>query len=330
MIDERPQFSVIINNYNYARFVGDAIKSVLDQTSKDTECIVVDDGSTDGSLAVIRSFSGIQLVVKENGGQTSAIRAGLARASGDIVLFLDADDKLYPSACEKICAKWTRDVSAVQFHLDKINTTGRKIGTFPTDPLLESGQKEFVARNGYIPSAPMSGNAYSRRFAEMCLSHSLDKHRPIPQYVDGYLISMAPFYGEVKTIHDALGAYVLHGANHSPAGEVIMCKVKNQLLTNIAQKEALVHHLRLFGLSGRSAKSYLSPYDWRNILLLWRGYPNEADLPNVTVAEALIRGIIAFAFHPRLSILKRIKNTLLLPVVAFGPRAISRQLLPET
>jgi glycosyltransferase involved in cell wall biosynthesis len=330
MINEPPKFSVIITSYNYERFVGAAIRSVLDQSHKNIECIVVDDGSTDGSLDIIRSFPGIEVVAKQNGGQASAVRAGLARASGDIVLFLDADDKLYPMACEKICAKWTADVSAVQFHLDRVDTTGWKAGTFPAEPLLENGQREFVTRHGYIPSAPMSGNAYSRRFADICLGHSLDKYRELPDYVDGYLISMAPFYGQVIAIHDALGAYLQHGANQSPAGGFKMRKVKGQLLTNIAQKEALVHHLRVFGYSKQSTKSYLSPYDWRDILLLRRGYPNEPGFPAISISEALLRGLAAFAFNSRLSMLRRVKNVLLLPILALGPRSISRKLLPET
>src|SRR4051794_26221602 len=94
-----PLVSIVINNFNYERFVGAAIDSALSQHHPRVEVVVVDDGSTDGSPDIIRSYGGDVLVeLKENAGQASAMNAGFARASGDIVCFLDADDLLYPSA----------------------------------------------------------------------------------------------------------------------------------------------------------------------------------------------------------------------------------------
>src|SRR5207302_4981495 len=87
--------SVVVNNHNYERFVGEAVESALAQTYPHTEVVVVDDGSTDGSRDVLERFRGdIQLVLKPNGGQRSAFNAGLERSSGDLVCFLDADDTL--------------------------------------------------------------------------------------------------------------------------------------------------------------------------------------------------------------------------------------------
>lgn len=85
--------SIIINNYNYGRFVGTAIESALNQTCDRIEVIVVDDGSTDNSRAIITSYkSQVLPVFKPNGGQASAFNAGFAASSGDIICFLDADD----------------------------------------------------------------------------------------------------------------------------------------------------------------------------------------------------------------------------------------------
>src|SRR3954454_14414573 len=91
--------SVIINNFNYARFLADAIDSALAQTHPNTEVIVVDDGSTDESASVIAAYGDrIAPVLKGNGGQASAYNAGYERSSGDIVCFLDADDMLLVDA----------------------------------------------------------------------------------------------------------------------------------------------------------------------------------------------------------------------------------------
>jgi glycosyltransferase involved in cell wall biosynthesis len=88
-----PLVSIIINNYNYDRFLAEAIDSALNQTYTDIEVIVVDDGSTDNSHKIISSYGDrIIPVLKSNGGQCSAINAGFSVCKGEIICFLDADD----------------------------------------------------------------------------------------------------------------------------------------------------------------------------------------------------------------------------------------------
>src|SRR4051812_12972155 len=95
----RPLVSIIVNNFNYARYLREAIDSALDQRYEPTEIIVVDDGSTDRSREIIASYgSSIIPVYKPNGGQASALNAGFAASRGDIIVFLDADDILFPEA----------------------------------------------------------------------------------------------------------------------------------------------------------------------------------------------------------------------------------------
>ncbi|MCP2730930.1 glycosyltransferase family 2 protein [Limnofasciculus baicalensis] len=90
---EETLVSIIINNYNYGRFLPEAIESALAQTYPNIEIIVVDDGSTDESHEVIRSYEEkIIPVLKENGGQASAFNAGFQASKGQIICFLDADD----------------------------------------------------------------------------------------------------------------------------------------------------------------------------------------------------------------------------------------------
>src|SRR2546428_10583836 len=93
--------SIIINNYNYRRFLREAVDSALNQTYRNTEVIVVDDGSTDGSPEIIASYGDrIIPVLKQNGGQNSALNAGFSSSRGDVILFLDSDDVLLPTAVE--------------------------------------------------------------------------------------------------------------------------------------------------------------------------------------------------------------------------------------
>lgn len=95
------KFSVIINNYNYAKYLREAIDSVSKQSYPASEIIVVDDGSTDDSIERVKqmreSVPGIKLVSQANSGQLSAIRAGIKASSGQWNCFLDADDTWEPS-----------------------------------------------------------------------------------------------------------------------------------------------------------------------------------------------------------------------------------------
>ncbi len=92
--------SVAVTCYNYGRFVGDCLESVLAQTYQDIEIIVIDDGSTDNSREAIAPFlsdSRVQYHYITNRGQAAAKNAAVARASGDIVAFIDADDTWLPT-----------------------------------------------------------------------------------------------------------------------------------------------------------------------------------------------------------------------------------------
>jgi glycosyltransferase involved in cell wall biosynthesis len=92
------QISVAINNYNYKRFVAEAIGSAFAQTHPPLEVIVVDDGSTDGSADYIQELYGdrVRLIRSPNRGQLSAFRLGVEHARGEFVAFLDADDRFLP------------------------------------------------------------------------------------------------------------------------------------------------------------------------------------------------------------------------------------------
>jgi glycosyltransferase involved in cell wall biosynthesis len=91
--------SVVIPCYNQARFLGEAIASVREQTVGNAEIIVVDDGSTDDTVAVARR-EGAQCVSQRNQGQGAARNEGLRHVTREFVVFLDSDDRLLPNAFE--------------------------------------------------------------------------------------------------------------------------------------------------------------------------------------------------------------------------------------
>ena len=108
--------SIVIPTRNYAHYVGQAIRSALDQGYRPIEIIVVDDGSTDATPSILEQFDTAIRVVRLDGRGVSAARhAGLAQAGGDHVVFLDADDLLLPGGLAAQVARLERgpDVDVV-------------------------------------------------------------------------------------------------------------------------------------------------------------------------------------------------------------------------
>jgi glycosyltransferase involved in cell wall biosynthesis len=104
-----PLVSAVIPAYNAAKFLGDAVRSALEQDSVDVEVIVVDDGSTDGTRDVAESFGrAIRYVFQRNQGMAGARNTGLGQCTGDYVGFLDADDTWLPAKLRRQLAALAR------------------------------------------------------------------------------------------------------------------------------------------------------------------------------------------------------------------------------
>src|SRR3954466_3808409 len=114
----RPLLTVLIPNYNYARYLPAALDSALALDYAPKEIIVVDDGSTDGSRAILCDYEqrgAIKTVFQANGGQPAALNAGFAQAQGELVYVLDSDDIVAPHMMKRVMQVWRPGVSKVQF-----------------------------------------------------------------------------------------------------------------------------------------------------------------------------------------------------------------------
>jgi glycosyltransferase involved in cell wall biosynthesis len=110
---ELPHLSVIIPNYNHGRYIGRALESLLCQSVKPSEIIVIDDGSTDDSVAVISEFLGRSSIVRllkneTNRGVEASISRGLTQASGDCLYWTSSDDHVLPGFVERSLAVLAR------------------------------------------------------------------------------------------------------------------------------------------------------------------------------------------------------------------------------
>lgn len=98
-----PKISIVTPSLNQGEFIGETIRSVLSQEYPNLEYIVMDGGSSDKTLDILRSCSDrVKWISEKDKGQTDAINKGLRMASGEIVAYLNADDLLLPGALEKV------------------------------------------------------------------------------------------------------------------------------------------------------------------------------------------------------------------------------------
>lgn len=109
-----PKVSVIVPVYKVEKYIGQCIESILSQTFKDFELILVDDGSPDSSGAICDQYaqkdSRIQVFHKENGGVSSARNYGIEKAKGEWLCFVDSDDIIFPSYLEDFGLDVTADI----------------------------------------------------------------------------------------------------------------------------------------------------------------------------------------------------------------------------
>jgi Glycosyl transferase family 2 len=211
--------SVVIVNYNYERFLHEAIGSALSQ-GDEVDVIVVDDGSSDGSAEVIRRYGDrVTPQMQANAGQASAFNAGFTASTGEVVCFLDADDYLLPGTMIDVLARFAAERFAkLHWPLLEVDEVGQQLGGINPPVDLPAGDlAELVVERGpgAYPTPPSSGNAYSRSF--------LDEAMPVPTELrvcaDGYLYDLAPLYGPVARLDRPGGAIRFHdGSNFMARG----------------------------------------------------------------------------------------------------------------
>jgi glycosyltransferase involved in cell wall biosynthesis len=216
----RPLVSALINNYNYAPFLRDAIDSALNQTYPNMEVIVVDDGSTDESPAIIRSYgSRVVPICKRNGGQASAVNAGVAASRGEIVCLLDADDVWLPSKVADVVDAAIQDPESLLLY-HKIQPVSRELrpcGKVVPKGLFRGSIADFIRNSGGLwTSAPSSALSFRKAV--------LDKIGPIPEdqiryAADGFLLAIVPLFGPVTGLNKCLTWYRFHGTNQSGMSE---------------------------------------------------------------------------------------------------------------
>lgn len=221
--------SVIVPFFNAERFLDDSIGSVLDQSHADMELILVDDGSTDGSVALCRKYGArdprIRIVSQPNRGPASARNTGVRIAKGDLIFFLDADDLLHPQALEKLLSAYKKHrPDLVLSNFSKLTPEGRltdqKVTLMPEGSPCTSAQeilgpseiRQFVRHFLHCPSNHLISYCWARLYkASVIREHRISAREDMRLFED--FVFNLDYMKNIRTlllINEPLYIYRMH------------------------------------------------------------------------------------------------------------------------
>lgn len=217
-----PTVSVIIPTYNHEAFVGEALRSVLEQSCRDFELIVIDDGSTDGTAAVVENTlrnapRPWRLVRQANQGAHHAINSGLQLARGEFLTILNSDDFYHPERLRRFVTTARGTGSRLLYsRVSYVDEHGRPL---PEDHPEQQRYRQALQDSELFPSrsfellrhncAVTSGNLFFHR----SLYHEIGPFRPLRLCHDWDFLLRALLVEEPVWQDEALMSYRLHGTN---------------------------------------------------------------------------------------------------------------------
>ena len=165
MSQEPTTVSVVIPAYNAAQYLAEAVDSALAQTHQPVEVVVVDDGSQDGTPEVMASYGDrVVSVRKPNGGTASARNAGVRHASGEWVVFLDADDRLRPQYVER-CLQHLAEHPEASYVYTQEEFFGdlQYVSEYPEFDAKRLAYENFVNPSALLPRELVLANPFTER-----------------------------------------------------------------------------------------------------------------------------------------------------------------------
>jgi glycosyltransferase involved in cell wall biosynthesis len=326
MSEPNPMATVVIVNYNYGRFIADAIDSALAQTYQPLEVIVVDDGSTDESRAIIAGYGErIRTVFQENAGQGAVYNAGWSAARGEFVLFLDSDDVLTPAAIAKVVQAFdAKDSVKVQFYLGQVDRDLKPLGyLLPSYDFSPIEPRKQIANYGYYVCPPASGNAFRKSFLDEIMPIADEKlYR---QAADGYTTGLAGLAGNIISIPETLGYYRIHGDNvGGESGVKSLEQLRHMFMRDILREDSEHAFANRFNFHFAPDRSRYCPGHTKLRLLSRRMLPDSHPIKNDKVSGLLLSGVASAFTFPHLTARKRIGVALGFILLGLLPRWMLR------
>lgn len=289
-MNENILISIIIPVYNGEKYLSETIKTVIDQTYKNWELIIVDDGSTDNTADIVKQFndSRISYIKKNNTGVSDTRNVGANLAKGEILCFLDADDVWLPQNLEKKLSKLTKEqdsilvTSPMYLWDERTDYQNCKIIGKPT---FDEWKEFRELRNTSIPSSVLM---YKNYFLEAGMFDT-----KISTSADFDLVIRLRELGKFTYVNEPLLLYRCH---------------PSQMHNNIA----LYKHDMIYILKKYKSNSNLFPtsHEWRKSYSLLHYYIAVEFIRQKNLYNGLIHAFISFFYNPRLFFIKILKKIL--------------------
>ena len=283
------RISILINNFNYARFLHDAIDSALAQDDPDMEVIVCDDASTDGSWDIIAGYGSRIRSWRsaDNLGQASAMNAGMALSTGEWILFLDADDRLEPDALATCRSLMADGVAKIQFPLQCITEDGKRMGRQIPYLMHDGDVRPLIQQFGTYGGPPSSGNLYRRSAIARYFPLDMPSWR---RAADTPPFVLSAFHGRVVNAPRALGCYRIHSSANRARGCFGNIAARHGDVLRIETHRRATTRALLARCDGivLAEPPLHTPWNLRTRALSWRTEPERHPYPQDTV-RSLIR-----------------------------------------
>lgn len=267
--NERPRVSVVVPAYNHEKYVGEAISSVLAQSFKNFELIVIDDGSTDATLDKIRKFEDprIKLYTQKNSGAARTINRGIQLSRGELISILNSDDLYHP---------------------ERLSRMTQRLDDCP-DVMLVSSLVEPIEASG-SPVQPTSEHAAWRRWYEDALQQIRDDEPPLQSLIKyNYVVSSSNIVMRRSFFdnHEAFNEHLTYCHDYE-----LLLRVFKQYPVQVLQ-ERLVHY-RLHDANTINQNAFLKHLEILYCLFTTMHMDDLLAKPSLAerVADDLYRGLI--------------------------------------
>lgn len=298
----RPRVTLVTPSYNQAHFLAETIESVLAQDYPNLEYVVVDDGSTDGSVEIVRRYEDrlAWWTTQPNAGQVAAINRGFARATGDVLGWLNSDDTLLPGSISATVDALEARPDALLAYGDNllIDESSRELGILPARP-FDVVEMLRTCQN----HVPQPGSLFWRRALEVA--------GPLNErgyyYFDFEFVLALGLAGETVRLAKPLAGYRLHGESKSMSAPLRKAADHLRVFEEFFARDNLPADVLAVERESRS-RSYLTAAEY-----LYAG------LEQRRARARLLRGLRLFPRHVSPSSLSLLAKT-------FLPRELVRRL----
>ena len=266
MSAEKPSISIVTPSFNQARYLEQTIRSVLDQNYPRLEYIIMDGGSTDGSVDIIKKYAPrlTHWQSAPDRGQGPAILEGWKRATGDLVTWLNSDDVLLAGALERVAEAYRPDRHYYYGDLVFMGDTG-----LTTHYMLAPDDMELLFRNGLLLHG-QPGTFYVRELAEKA-GYFREDLRMVMEY--DILLAMLDVGARMHRIDGPLAALREYESTKTNQLRAV-CRTERRDVFAKRIRSILRYRLARFP-AGQVVRAlmnlrYADPRTWRRVALKWR------------------------------------------------------------